>query len=100
MSAASLVVSPSAIGNPPPPGSIETMPHDLDTIQFSNNGAPSPQRLSFEKYGIDGIKTPKRHNSSRFEISEKRELEPLPSLAEVDSHEITDLFYAKSINVL
>lgn len=99
LSPPSLIVSPSVTGHAPPPGSTETMPQDLDSLAFSNNtngsGPTSPQRLSFERHSIDGIKTPKRHNSSRFEISEKRELEPLPSLNEVPSAERNELFLKK-----
>lgn len=96
LSPPSLVISPSVIGHPPPPGSTETMPQDLEAINFSNGGGPSsPQRLSFERYSIDGIRTPRRHNSSRFEVSERRDLEPLPSLSEVPSNELTQLFLRK-----
>lgn len=91
----SLIVNPSAIGHAAPPGSTETMPQDLDALSFNKNGPPSPGRLSFERYSIDGIRTPKRHNSSRFEVSERRELVSLPSLNEVSIGERDDLFLKK-----
>lgn len=75
------------------------MPNDLDILKGEQNGSPSSsssQRLSFDRLGgIDGIRPPKRHNSSRFEISEKRELERLPSFAEVPTEELADLFLKK-----
>lgn len=86
-----LVVSPTGHA---PPGSTETMPQDLDVLKYGSNGQSSP-RLSIERFSIDGIKTPQRHNSSRFEISEKRELEHLPSFNEVPSKERGDLFLKK-----
>ncbi|KAA8914424.1 hypothetical protein TRICI_002922 [Trichomonascus ciferrii] len=92
----SVVVSST---NVPPPGSTETMPNDLDILKVEQNGSPpsaSSQRLSFDRLGgIDGIRAPKRHNSSRFEISEKRELERLPSFSEVPTEELADLFLKK-----
>lgn len=92
----SVVVSST---NVPPPGSTETMPNDLNILKGEQNGSPSSassQRLSFDRLGgIDGIRPPKRHNSSRFEISEKRELERLPSFSEVPTEELADLFLKK-----
>lgn len=86
-----LVISPTAHA---PPGSTETMPQDLQVLKYGSNGQTSP-RLSFERFSIDGIKTPQRHNSSRFEISEKRELEPLPGFNEVPAKDRDDLFLKK-----
>lgn len=99
----SLVVSSTHV---PPPGSTEVMPNDLDILKNDNNSnangqqssppGNSPQRLSFDRLGgIDGIRPPKRHNSSRFEISEKRELERLPSFSDVPSEERPELFLKK-----
>lgn len=90
----SLVVSPTAHA---PPGATETMPRDLPAARYgSNSGQVSPQqRLSFERLGIDGIKTPQRHNSSRFEISEKRELEVLESFNQVPAKDRNALFLKK-----
>lgn len=77
------------------PGSTETMPQDLDVLGYASNGQSQQPRLSFERYGIDGIKTPKRHNSSRFEISEKRELVMLPDFTQVPAKDRNDLFFKK-----
>jgi hypothetical protein len=80
-------------GHAPPPGSLETMPNDLDVGKPGY--AASSHLLSVERLGIDGIKTPKRHSSSRFEVSEKRELKPLPSFKEVPPTEHKELFLRK-----
>lgn len=80
-------------GHAPPPGSIETMPTDLEIGKPS--GTTSPNRLSIERLGIDGIKTPKRHNSSRFEVSEQRELQLLPGFKDVPPKEHKELFLRK-----
>lgn len=93
----SLVVS--GVQHIPPPGSTETMPNDLEVLRpGSQHQQSSPQqpRLSFDRLsGIDGIQTPKRHNSSRLEISEKRELKRLPSFDEVPAEERYHLFLQK-----
>jgi serine/threonine-protein phosphatase 2A regulatory subunit B' len=89
-----LVVSPSQYPYVPAPGSTETMPSDLELP-----GSPqhtSPNRLAIERFtGIDGIKAPRRHNSSRFEISEQRELERLPGFGDVPPSEHNGLFMRK-----
>lgn len=89
-----LVVSTPPLGHAPP-GSTETMPQDLDVGVQHNNGTQSPNRLSFERFAIDGIKTPKRHNSSRFEVSEARELRHLPNFDSVPAKSREELFMKK-----
>lgn len=89
--------SPSYVdsGHAPPPGSLETMPNDLDMKYHGGNGDMTPQRPSMERLGIDGIRTPKRHNSSIFEVSMKRDLTQLPGFTEVLPQEYTELFLRK-----
>lgn len=107
-----LVVSPADYPFVPAPGSTETMPHDLELPAGSagmgfggvgSGGAMSPGgtqgtqgRLSFDRFaGIDGIRAPRRHNSSRFEISDEREFHKLPSFHEVPPTEHVELFIQK-----
>lgn len=95
----SLVVSgdhsPSLFPHVPAPGSTETMPTDLDLSMRGAQGSGSA-RLSLERFnGIDGIKQPRRHNSSRFEVSEKREIHRLPGFNDVPVTERGDLFLKK-----
>lgn len=64
----------------PPPGAAETMPGDLFPPKIGGAKAAfdrlqtTPKDVSIP----EGLKTPKRQHSSRFDISEKRELEKLP----------------------
>lgn len=91
-----VLVSAAPSGHAAPPGSTETMPQDLDVVKYASNGQTSPnQRLAFERFGIEGIKTPKRHNSSRFEVSASRELEHLPGFNEVPAQDREELFLRK-----
>jgi serine/threonine-protein phosphatase 2A regulatory subunit B' len=95
---AKTLVPPSVIVSPTGyhaalPGGTETMPIDLDIIRA---GGHQQHRLSLDRFNaIDGIKAPRRHNSSRFEISEQRELENLPSFMEVPESEQNKLFIQK-----
>ncbi|ODQ64493.1 protein phosphatase 2A regulatory B subunit [Nadsonia fulvescens var. elongata DSM 6958] len=87
-SSSPFAVSHSVVGHIPPPGSTETMPGDLE----------APKRHSFDRLNADnleGIRVPKRHNSSRFEISEQRELERLPNFNEVPVNSRGELFLQK-----
>lgn len=105
-----LVVSPADYPYIPAPGSTEIMPHDLELPMgsagsgfggaggnMSQSGTTSPQgRLSFDRFaGIDAIRAPRRHNSSRFEVSAEREFHKLPSFHEVPPTEHVDLFIQK-----
>lgn len=88
----SVIVSPTGF-HAAPPGGTETMPNDLDIIRA---GSHQQHRLSLERFNaIDGINGPRRHNSSRFEISEQRELEELPSFMEVPESDQCNLFIQK-----
>ncbi|KAK9328875.1 phosphatase 2A regulatory B subunit-domain-containing protein [Lipomyces starkeyi] len=83
----------SAIIHVPPPGATETMPGDLAAPRHGQR-SPTFDRL---KTGIpDEIGSPtRRHHSSRFEISAKRELEKLPGFHEVPATSRQDLFFKK-----
>ena len=81
----------------PPPGSAETMPGDL--------APPKPGQKSLAFVGLsstpkdvpEGIRTPKRQHSSRFDISDQRqrELEKLPGFHEVPPNRRQELFMQK-----
>ncbi|ANB12826.1 protein phosphatase 2A regulatory subunit RTS1 [Sugiyamaella lignohabitans] len=92
-----LAVGPSGYPFVPAPGSTETMPSDLELPGTSGPNSPSQaNRLSIDRFGsFDGIRAPKRHNSSRFEISAKRELEHLPNFNEVSPADHSELFLRK-----
>ncbi|KAL1990000.1 hypothetical protein VTN49DRAFT_7197 [Thermomyces lanuginosus] len=88
----SVVISPSAPH--PPPGTSEPMPGDL---------APPKKSHAFDRLHTtprdmsEGIRTPKRQHSSRFDISDQRqrELEKLPGFHEVPPHRRQELFMQK-----
>lgn len=89
----SVIISPSA-PHVPPPGAAETMPGDLAPPKKSHvydRLHSTPKDLS------DGIRTPKRQHSSRFDISDQRqrELEKLPGFHEVPPNRRQDLFMQK-----
>ncbi|ODM21203.1 hypothetical protein SI65_04256 [Aspergillus cristatus] len=91
--APSVVISPSA-PHAPPPGAAETMPGDLAPPRKSNvfdRLQTTPKDMS------EGIRTPKRQHSSRFDISDQRqrELEKLPGFHEVPPNRRQDLFMQK-----
>ncbi|BDD58824.1 Serine/threonine-protein phosphatase 2A 56 kDa regulatory subunit delta isoform, variant 3 [Monascus purpureus] len=89
----SLIISPSG-PQVPLPGAAETMPGDL---------APPRKSLIFDRFQgtpkdmSEGIRTPKRQHSSRFDISDQRqrELEKLPGFHEVPPNRRQDLFMQK-----
>ncbi|KAF4120685.1 serine/threonine-protein phosphatase 2A regulatory subunit B' [Geosmithia morbida] len=89
----SVIISPTP--GVPPPGAAETMPHDL--------APPKPGQKSMLLHrGIDnrdaipeGLRTPKRQHSSRFDISAHRELEKLPGFHEVPPNRRQELFMQK-----
>lgn len=83
----------------PPPGAIEAMPGDL--------APPRPgQKQPFQGLSAtpkdgsipsDGVRTPRRQHSSRFDISDQRqrELEKLPGFHEVPPNRREELFMQK-----
>ncbi|KAK7205294.1 protein phosphatase 2a [Myxozyma melibiosi] len=90
--------SPSSLANVnhiPPPGATETMPGDLAAPRHGQQRSPTFDRL---KNGIpdEQLSTPtRRHHSSRFEVSAKRELEKLPGFHEVAVNSRQELFFQK-----
>ena len=93
-----VVVSPSnSVQTPPPPGSAETMPSGLITPRHASK-SPTFDRLSSAAKDlgtIEAIRSPRRQHSSRFHVSENRELEKLPSFHEVPTANRQDLFVQK-----
>ncbi|RAH67423.1 protein phosphatase 2A regulatory subunit RTS1 [Aspergillus aculeatinus CBS 121060] len=92
--APSVVISPSGPHHVPPPGAAETMPGDLAPPRKSHvfdRLQTTPKDMS------EGIRTPKRQHSSRFDISDQRqrELEKLPGFHEVPPNRRQDLFMQK-----
>ncbi|KAJ5223360.1 hypothetical protein N7468_007902 [Penicillium chermesinum] len=91
--APSVIISPSA-PHVPPPGAAETMPGDLAPPRKSHvfdRLQTTPKDMS------EGIRTPKRQHSSRFDISDQRqrELEKLAGFHEVAPNRRQDLFMQK-----
>ncbi|KAL6235520.1 hypothetical protein BDW75DRAFT_250838 [Aspergillus navahoensis] len=91
--APSVVISPSG-PHAPPPGAAETMPGDLAPPRKSHvfdRLQTTPKDMS------EGIRTPKRQHSSRFDISDQRqrELEKLPGFHEVPPNRRQELFMQK-----
>ncbi|KAE8361066.1 phosphatase 2A regulatory B subunit-domain-containing protein [Aspergillus caelatus] len=91
--APSVIISPSA-PHVPPPGAAETMPGDLAPPRKSHvfdRLQTTPKDMS------EGIRTPKRQHSSRFDISDQRqrELEKLPGFHEVPPNRRQELFMQK-----
>ncbi|KAJ5908631.1 hypothetical protein N7495_001313 [Penicillium taxi] len=91
--APSVIISPSA-PHVPPPGAPETMPGELAPPRKSHvfdRLQTTPKDLS------EGIRTPKRQHSSRFDISDQRqrELEKLAGFHEVAPNRRQELFMQK-----
>ncbi|KAK0282597.1 serine/threonine-protein phosphatase 2A 56 kDa regulatory subunit delta isoform [Friedmanniomyces endolithicus] len=93
----SVIVSPSA-PHIPPPGAEETMPHDLAPPKAGSKSMMF-DRLSAAPKDVmpEGIRTPKRQHSSRFDISDQRqrELDKLPGFHEVPPNRRQELFMQK-----
>ncbi|KAK3679897.1 serine/threonine-protein phosphatase 2A 56 kDa regulatory subunit delta isoform [Recurvomyces mirabilis] len=93
----SVVVSPSA-PHIPPPGAAETMPHDLAPPKAGTKSLMFDRLQATPKDTVpEGIRTPKRQHSSRFDISDQRqrELEKLPGFHEVPPNRRQELFMQK-----
>ncbi|KAG7008244.1 hypothetical protein G7Y79_00006g018640 [Physcia stellaris] len=98
--APSVVISPSPGGTAPhipPPGAAETMPGDLAPPRPGGKNLAFDRLTSTPKDVAEGIRTPKRQNSSRFYISDERqrELEKLPGFHEVPPNRRQELFMQK-----
>ncbi|KAB2576694.1 Serine/threonine-protein phosphatase 2A 56 kDa regulatory subunit delta isoform [Lasiodiplodia hormozganensis] len=94
--APSVVISPSA-PHVPPPGAAETMPGDLLPPKAGSKSNLFDRLQTTPKDVAEGIRTPKRQHSSRFDISDqsKRELEKLPGFHEVAPNKREELFMQK-----
>ncbi|KAH7071365.1 phosphatase 2A regulatory B subunit-domain-containing protein [Paraphoma chrysanthemicola] len=94
--APSVVISPSA-PHIPPPGAAETMPGDLAPPKAGQKSLIFDRLQATPKDAIEGIRTPKRQHSSRFDISDQRqrELEKLPGFHEVPPNKREELFMQK-----
>jgi serine/threonine-protein phosphatase 2A regulatory subunit B' len=90
----SVIISPSA-PHIPPPGAAETMPHDLAPPKAGQKSLMFDRLQTTPKDVPEGIRTPKRQHSSRFDISPQRELEKLPGFHEVPPNRRQDLFMQK-----
>ncbi|KAH7079590.1 phosphatase 2A regulatory B subunit-domain-containing protein [Paraphoma chrysanthemicola] len=96
--APSVVISPSApFQHIPPPGAAETMPGDLAPPKAGQKSLIFDRLQATPKDAIEGIRTPKRQHSSRFDISDQRqrELEKLPGFHEVPPNKREELFMQK-----
>ncbi|KAI8958532.1 protein phosphatase 2A regulatory B subunit [Daldinia sp. FL1419] len=89
-----VVISPSA-PHVPPPGAAETMPHDLAPPKAGSKSIVFDRLHQTPKDVPEGIRTPRRQNSSRFDISTHRELEKLPGFHEVPPNRRQELFMQK-----
>ncbi|KAF2816574.1 protein phosphatase regulatory subunit [Mytilinidion resinicola] len=94
--APSVVISPSA-PHVPPPGAAETMPGDLLPPKAGQKSLLYDRLQTTPKDVAEGIRTPKRQHSSRFDISDQRqrELEKLPGFHEVPPNKREELFMQK-----
>ncbi|KAI9779565.1 MAG: Serine/threonine-protein phosphatase 2A 56 kDa regulatory subunit delta isoform [Candelina submexicana] len=94
--APSVVISPSA-PHVPPPGAAETMPGDLAPPKAGQKSLLFDRLQTTPKDVPEGIRTPKRQHSSRFDISDQRqrELEKLPGFHEVPPNRRQELFMQK-----
>ncbi|KAM0723595.1 hypothetical protein Q7P37_000582 [Cladosporium fusiforme] len=93
----SVVISPSA-PHIPPPGAAETMPHDLAPPKAGQKSLLFDRLQTTPKDVVpEGVRTPKRQHSSRFDISDQRqrELEKLPGFHEVPPNRRQELFMQK-----
>jgi serine/threonine-protein phosphatase 2A regulatory subunit B' len=81
----------------PPPGAAETMPGDLLPPKAGQKSLIFDRLQTTPKDAVEGIRTPKRQHSSRFDISDQRqrELEKLPGFHEVPPNKREDLFMQK-----
>ncbi|ETS80296.1 hypothetical protein PFICI_07825 [Pestalotiopsis fici W106-1] len=89
-----VVISPSA-PHVPPPGAAETMPHDLAPPKAGQKSLMFDRLHQTPKDVPEGLRTPKRQHSSRFDISLHRELEKLPGFHEVPPNRRQELFMQK-----
>lgn len=98
-SAPNLIISPSSGNAPhiPPPGAVENMPGDLAPPRHGQKSSPFNSLSATPKDLTEGVRTPKRQHSSRFDISDQRqrELDKLPGFHEVPPNRREELFMQK-----
>ena len=93
-----VIISPSGAPHVPPPGAAETMPHDLAPPKAGQKSLMFDRLQQTPKDVPEGLRTPRRQHSSRFDISEDkdRKMHKLPGFHEVDKpHEKEKLFMDK-----
>ncbi|RKF75950.1 Serine/threonine-protein phosphatase 2A 56 kDa regulatory subunit delta isoform [Golovinomyces cichoracearum] len=90
----SVVINPS-LNHISLPGNAETMPYDLAPPKAGQKSMIFERLQTTPKDVPEGIRTPKRQHSSRFDISPERELVKLPSFHEVPPNRRQDLFMQK-----
>ncbi|CAJ2508260.1 Uu.00g094460.m01.CDS01 [Anthostomella pinea] len=79
----------------PPPGAAETMPHDLAPPKAGQKSTMFDRLQNTPKDVPEGLRTPKRQHSSRFDISADRNLDKLPGFHEVPPNRRQELFMQK-----
>lgn len=89
-----VVLSPSA-NHISSPGTAEAMPYDLAPPKAGQKPMMFDRLQMRPKDVPEGIRTPRRQHSSRFDISPQRELEKLPSFNEVPPNRRQELFMQK-----
>ncbi|KAH7318184.1 phosphatase 2A regulatory B subunit-domain-containing protein [Stachybotrys elegans] len=89
-----VVISPTP-GHVPPPGAAETMPHDLAPPKAGQKSLLIHRGIDNRDAIPEGLRTPRRQHSSRFDISAHRELDKLPGFHEVPPNRRQDLFMEK-----
>ncbi|KAK4940254.1 serine/threonine-protein phosphatase 2A 56 kDa regulatory subunit delta isoform [Elasticomyces elasticus] len=94
--APSVIISPSA-PHMPAPGATETMPGDLAPPKAGQKSLLFDRLQSTPKDVPEGVRTPKRQHSSRFDVSDQRarDLEKLPGFHEVPPNRRQELFMQK-----
>ncbi|KAI1615264.1 phosphatase 2A regulatory B subunit-domain-containing protein [Exophiala viscosa] len=94
--APSVIISPSA-PHMPAPGATETMPGDLAPPKAGQKSLLFDRLQSTPKDVPEGLRTPKRQHSSRFDVSDQRarDLEKLPGFHEVPPNRRQELFMQK-----
>ncbi|KIW12870.1 hypothetical protein PV08_08057 [Exophiala spinifera] len=92
----SVIISPSA-PHIPGPGATETMPGDLAPPKAGQKSLLFDRLQTTPKDVPEGVRTPKRQHSSRFDVSDQRarELEKLPGFHEVPPNRRQELFMQK-----
>ncbi|SPN98966.1 related to B56-delta regulatory subunit of protein phosphatase 2A [Cephalotrichum gorgonifer] len=92
-----VIVSPSPMQHAPPPGATETIPGDLAPPKAGQKSLMYDRITQMTPKDVvpEGLRTPRRQHSSRFEISPNRELEKLPGFHDVPPNRRQELFMQK-----